>query len=368
MKKPPGPARPQNVTRRPAPTPPPRQNALMKATGFTRHLPVTDPASLQDLTLPAPTPGPRDLIVRVHAVSVNPVDTKVRAPKAQDVTHDPPKVLGWDASGIVEAVGADVTLYRPGDEVYYAGDYTRPGSNAELQAVDERIVGRKPRTLTHAQAAAFPLTTITAWEGLFDRLHIDPDGRHAGRSVLIIGGAGGVGSIAIQLARHAGLQVIATASRPESAAWATQLGAHHVIDHTGDMPAQLRALGIQGVHYVYSTYFTEQHWQAIVDVLLPQGGVVAIDSARDVDLALLKQKSATFAWEFMFTRSMFQTDDMAEQGRLLNRVADLIDAGTLRDLVARTLTPINAANLREAHRDLETRSVIGKVVLEGWSD
>ena len=340
----------------------------MKAAGFTQHLPITDPESLIDLTVPAPVPGLRDLLVRVHAVAVNPVDTKVRGPKAGDPRHDPPKILGWDASGVVEAVGAEVTLFAVGDEIYYAGDYTRSGSNAEFQAVDERLVGYKPRAMDWADAAALPLTAITAWEGMFDRLHIRATGEDAGKSILIIGGAGGVGSIAIQLARHAGLNVIATASRPETVAWVRELGAHHVIDHKGDMPAQLSELGIGGVHYVYSTYFTEQHWTAIVQMLLPQGGVVAIDSAKEVDLALLKQKSATFAWEFMFTRSMFQTPDMAEQGRLLNEVAVLVDAGKVRSTVTKRLTPINAENLREAHRQLEGLGVIGKIVLEGWGD
>ncbi|WP_407539062.1 zinc-binding alcohol dehydrogenase family protein [Deinococcus radiomollis] len=338
----------------------------MKAVGFTQHLPVSDPSSLQDLTLQAPTPGPRDLLVRVQAVAVNPVDTKVRGPKATDVRHDPPKILGWDASGTVEAVGESVTLFKVGDEVYYAGDYTRPGSNAELQAVDERIVGHKPRSLSFAEAAALPLTAITAWEGMVDRLHVRPTGEDAGKTLLIIGGAGGVGSVAIQLAKQFGLKVVATASRPETARWVRDLGAEEVIDHRGDMPAQLKALGIDGVHYVYSTYFTEQHWKAIVEVLKPQGGVVAIDSAKDIDLALLKQKSGTFAWEFMFTRSMFLTEDMAEQGRLLNEVARLVDAGKIRSTVTQTLAPINAENLREAHRQLEGLGVIGKIVLEGW--
>ncbi|MGY2892995.1 zinc-binding alcohol dehydrogenase family protein [Deinococcus sp. UYEF24] len=338
----------------------------MKAVGFTQHLPVSDPSSLQDLTLPAPIPGPRDLLVRVQAVAVNPVDTKVRGPKATDVRHDPPKILGWDASGTVEAVGEGVTLFKVGDEVYYAGDYTRPGSNAELQAVDERIVGHKPRSLSFAEAAALPLTAITAWEGMVDRLHIRPTGEDAGKTLLIIGGAGGVGSVAIQLAKQFGLKVVATASRPETAQWVRELGADEVIDHKGDMPAQLKALGIDGVHYVYSTYYTEQHWKAIVEVLRPQGGVVAIDSAVNIDLALLKQKSGTFAWEFMFTRSMFQTDDMAEQGRLLNAVAKLVDAGKVRSTVTQTMTPIDAENLKKAHAELEDLSVIGKIVLEGW--
>lgn len=339
----------------------------MNAVGFTQHRPIDDPESLRDLTLPTPVPGPRDLLVRVVAVAVNPVDTKVRSPKPGDPRHDPPKILGWDASGVVEAVGGEVTLFAVGDEVYYSGDYTRPGSNQQLQAVDERLVGHKPASLSHAEAAALPLTTITAWEGMVDRMHIRPTGEDAGKTLLIIGGSGGVGSMVIQLARHFGLKVIATASRPETVQWARDLGADEVIDHKGDMPAQLRALGLSGVNYVYSTYFTEQHWDAIVEMLLPQGAVVAIDTAREIDLGRVKQKSATFAWEFMFTRSMFQTPDMGEQGSLLSEVARLVDAGKVRSTVTQTLKPINAENLREAHRQLETLGVIGKIVLEGWA-
>ncbi|WP_424952192.1 zinc-binding alcohol dehydrogenase family protein [Deinococcus sp.] len=338
----------------------------MNAVGLTQHLPISDPASLQDLTLPAPVPGPRDLLVRVKAVAVNPVDTKVRGPKPGDPRHDPPKILGWDASGTVEAVGAGVTLFAVGDEVYYAGDYTRPGSNGELQAVDERLVGHKPKSLTHAQAAALPLTAITAWEGMVDRMHIRPTGEDAGKSILVVGGAGGVGSMAIQLARHFGLRVIATASRPETVAWVREMGADEVIDHRGDMPAQVKALGLGGVDYIYSTYFTEQHWDAIVALIRPQGAIVAIDSATGIDLTPLKQRSATFSWEYMFTRSMFQTADMAEQGRLLNAVAALVDSGEVRGTLTQLLTPINAENLREAHRQLEGLGVIGKIVLEGW--
>ncbi|ADV67891.1 zinc-binding alcohol dehydrogenase family protein [Deinococcus maricopensis] len=340
----------------------------MNAVGFTHHLPISDPSSLQDVQLPDPVPTGRDLLVRVHATALNPVDTKVRAPKPGNLEHHPPKVIGWDASGVVEAVGPDVTLFQVGDEVYYAGDLNRPGSNAELQLVDERIVGRKPTTLTHAQAAALPLTAITAWEGLYDRLHLRPDGQDAGKTLLVIGGAGGVPSVAIQLARHAGLTVIATASRPESAAWVRDLGAHHVIDHTGDIPAQLRDLGIDSVHHVYCTYGTEQHWNAMVQVLRPGGSIVAIDTATDVNLNALKAKSLTFAWELMFTRPALQTDDMIEQHHLLNRVADLVDAGHVRTTLRETLRPINAANLRAAHERLETRGVIGKIVLEGWED
>jgi len=339
----------------------------MNAVGFTQHRPIDDPESLQDLTLPTPVPGPRDLLVRVHAVAVNPVDTKVRGPKPGDPRHDPPKILGWDASGVVEAVGSEVTLFAVGDEVYYAGDYTRPGSNQQLQAVDERIVGHKPASLSHAEAAALPLTTITAWEGMVDRMHIRPGGEDAGKTLLIIGGSGGVGSVVIQLARQFGLKVIATASRPETVQWARELGADEVIDHKGDMPAQLRALGVGSVNYIFSTYFTEQHWDAIVEMLLPQGAVVAIDTAKEIDLGRVKQKSATFAWEFMFTRSMFRTPDMGEQGRLLSEVARLVDAGKISSTVTQTLRPINAENLREAHRQLEGLGVIGKIVLDGWA-
>ena len=338
----------------------------MKAVGLLKYLPITHPDSLLDVELPKPQPRGRDLLVAVKAVAVNPVDTKVRAPK--DKTEAAPRVLGWDAAGIVESAGPEATLFKPGDAVFYAGDITRQGSNSEFQLVDERIVGRKPVTLGFAEAAALPLTAITAWEGLFDRLHISPEGADQGKRLLIVGGAGGVGSIAIQIAKRvAGLSVITTASRPETVAWCRELGADEVVDHRGDLVAKLKARGIEAVDYILCCNDTDQHFPALARLIVPQGTICTIvENARPLPVELLKSKSAAFAWEFMFARSMFQTADMIEQHRLLNRVAELIDAGTLRTTLKGVLGPINAATLKRAHAELESGKVIGKLVLEGF--
>ncbi|KVM84029.1 zinc-binding alcohol dehydrogenase family protein [Burkholderia stagnalis] len=338
----------------------------MKAVGLTRYLPIDDPHALLDVELPQPVPGPRDLLVKVEAISVNPVDTKVRAPKPQ--VEDAPRVLGWDAAGTVVAVGADVTLFRPGDEVFYAGSITRPGANSEYHAVDERIVALKPRTLDFAAAAALPLTALTAWEALFDRLRVSPQGADAGKSVLIVGGAGGVGSIAIQLAKTLGkLHVIATASRPASAQWVRTLGADQVVDHFGELPAQLRDAGHAQVDYVLIFNDTDRHFPAAAEVIRPQGGICTIvENEKPVPVELLKAKSAAFHWEFMFTRAMFETPDMIEQHKLLTEVARLVDGGVLRTTLGEHLGAINAANVRHAHRLLEAGRAIGKLVLGGF--
>lgn len=337
----------------------------MKAIALTRHLPISDPESLVDVQLPKPNPLENDLVVQVEAVSVNPVDTKVRAP--QEKVEKEPKVLGWDAAGVVEAVGKAVARFKIGDQVYYAGDLTRPGCNARFQAVDERIVGRKPGTLSFAEAAALPLTTITAWESLFDRLGINNENGGRGQTLLIIGGAGGVGSIAIQLAKIAGLTVFATASRPESVKWVLGLGADEVVDHRKPLPAQLADLGHRAVDYVANFANTDQYWSAMAEIIKPQGHIVSIvENSNPVEIGLLKNKSASFHWTFMFTRSMFHTPDMEKQGLLLNKVADLVDAGKIRTTHNETLRPINAANLRSAHAKLESGKAIGKITLEGW--
>lgn len=337
----------------------------MKAVGLTRYLPVDDPEALLDVELPTPEPHGRDLLVAVHAVAVNPVDTKIRAPK--DKTEETPKVLGWDASGVVEAVGPDVTLFSPGDEVYYAGDLKRPGTNSEFQLVDERIVGRKPSSLSHAEAAALPLTTITAYESFFDRLGIDPDGADAGQSILLVGAAGGVGSIGIQLAKLAGLEVIATASRPESSEWVRELGADHVVNHREDMVEQVRAAGFKHVDHI-AIFNDMSHWDAAVELIRPQGGIVSIDDTdKPMPMAPLKTKSGSLHWELMFTRAMNQTPDMIEQHRLLGRVADEVDAGKVRTTVSEVLSPINAENLLKAHAMLETGTARGKIVIEGFA-
>lgn len=337
----------------------------MKAIAYYHSLPSTDPLALQDIQLPAPTPGPRDLLVAVRAISVNPVDTKIRSNVAP--SDGLPKVLGWDVAGVVQAVGAEVSLFQVGDEVYYAGALQRPGGNSELHVVDERIVGHKPQSLDFAQAAALPLTAITAWELLFERLKIAPGSASSGQSLLIIGAAGGVGSILTQLARQlTGLTVIGTASRPETAAWVKQLGAHHVIDHSQPLLAQLQQLGIQQVNHVASLNHTDQHYEQLIEALAPQGQLALIDDPAQLDVGKLKFKSLSLHWEFMYTRSMFETPDMQAQHALLEQVAKLIDAGTLQTTVGEHFGLINASNLRRAHALLESGKARGKIVLAGF--
>lgn len=340
----------------------------MKAVALTRYLPIDDPESLLDVELPKPAaPSGYDVLVRVEAISVNPVDTKVRAPKPQPLQA--PKILGYDAAGVIEAVGPQVTAFGVGDEVYYAGDIGRQGSNAQYQLVDARIAGCKPTSLTFAQAAALPLTTLTAWELLFQRMPFAFDGaRNRGRHLLIIGGAGGVGSMAIQLARHAGFTVIATASRPESIEWVRQMGAEHSIDHHQPLQPQLRALGMETVDAALNLADTDRYWQQLGELLAPQGHVGLIVEPRGPLLIgdPYKSKCIGIHWELMFTRARYATDDMVEQHRILNRAASLIDAGELRTTHTATLSPINAQHLREAHRRLESGSTIGKLVLAGW--
>jgi zinc-binding alcohol dehydrogenase family protein len=339
----------------------------MKAIAAFANLPATHELALQDITLPAPQASGHDLLVRVEAISVNPVDTKIRKSLPAQAQQQP-KVLGWDAAGVVEAVGAQVTLFRPGDRVWYAGAIQRDGSNSELQLVDERIVGRMPATLGFAEAAALPLTAITAWELLFDRLGLQ-EGAHHGERLLIVGAAGGVGSILIQLARVlTGLQVIATASRPESQAWVRELGAQHVINHYQPLGEGLAELGMAEVDYVISLNQTDRHFDDIVKALKPQGKLALIDDPEPIDIRQLKRKSISLHWELMFTRSLFATPDMIAQHHLLGRVAELVDAGRIRSTLSTSLGSINAANLRRAHALLESNSATGKVVLAGFGD
>ena len=337
----------------------------MKAVGYRKSLPISDGKSLEDVTLPDPVAGPRDLLVAVKAVSVNPVDTKVRmraAPNPGDV-----KVLGWDAAGVVKAVGSAVTLFKPGDEVFYAGSIARPGTNSELHAVDEHIVGPKPRSLSFAQAAALPLTSITAWELLFDRLGLIPGDMQRKGTLLVIGGAGGVGSIIIQLARKlTGLTVVATASRPESRDWVLALGAHHVADHSKPLAAEVRSLGIQHADFVASLTNSEQHLTQIAEIIAPQGKFGIIDDPKSFDILALKRKSVSIHWEFMFTRAVFETADMIAQHQLLKKVAQMVDAGALRSTLSEEFGVINAANLRRAHALIESGRATGKIVLSGF--
>ena len=338
----------------------------MKAVGLYRYLPIDHPESLLDLDVPPPTATGRDLLVEVKAISVNPVDYKMRSPK--DHVETDPRILGWDVAGVVKAVGPEVSLFTPGDDVYYAGARMRQGGNSELHLVDERIVGRKPATLSFAEAAALPLTTLTAWEGLFERMGISSAGAHAGRTLLIIGGAGGVGSIAIQLAKRlARLTVIATASRPESGKWVRELGADHVVDHTRPLAPQLAVLGTAEVDFLFCLSGIEPYVAAFPAIVAPQGKIGAIVGTQTpLDLGPLMAKSVTFAWELMFTRPAYQTPDMSVQHEILDEAATLVDKGVLRTTLTTNLGPINAANLKRAHALLESGRVIGKLVLEDW--
>ncbi|GHO82038.1 zinc-binding alcohol dehydrogenase family protein [Dictyobacter formicarum] len=339
----------------------------MKAIGLYRYLPINDPESLIDLEIDTPTPTGHDLLVRVQAISVNPVDTKIRAPKPQQ--EQSPKILGWDVAGIVEQTGPECQLFKPGDEVYYAGSVARPGGNSQLHLVEETIVGHKPKSLSFAQAAALPLTSLTAWEGLFDRLEISKDAAsNAGKSILIIGAAGGVGSIATQLAHFAGLKVIGTASRPETIQWAKDHGADETINHHQPFGEQLKALGLASVDYIFCLNSTDKHWDNMVDTIAPQGKICSIvETHGPLNLSALQPKSATFVWEFMFTRSLFHTSDMIKQHQILDTLAEMIDSGKIKTTLTERVSPINAANLRAVHAKLEAGNTIGKIVLENFN-
>ncbi|WP_010515639.1 zinc-binding alcohol dehydrogenase family protein [Komagataeibacter oboediens] len=337
----------------------------MRAVGYQTPLPIDNPASLQDIDLPKPVPSGRDLLVEIRAVSVNPVDTKVRRSAAPDAGQW--RVLGWDVAGIVVGTGPGVTDFAIGDEVFYAGALDRPGTDAEFHLVDERIVGRKPRSLNWAEAAALPLTAITAWEMLFDRLDIRRSVPGVKPAVLIIGGAGGVSSIAIQLARVlTDVTVIATASRPETRDWVTSLGAHHVVDHSKPLAAQVAALSTGAPGFVFSTTQTDRHMSEIVELIAPQGHFGLIDDPAALDALPLKKKSLSLHWELMFTRPLFGTADMGRQGEILNEVSRLVNDGRIRTTLGRNLGLITAANLRQAHALIESGQAKGKIVLEGF--
>jgi NADPH2:quinone reductase len=338
----------------------------MKAVGYRTSLPVDNPESLLDIEVAKPEAKGRDLLVEVKAVSVNPIDTKIRMRQAPE--NGEYKILGYDASGIVRKTGSDCVFFKEGDEVYYAGAIGRQGTNAELHLVDERIAGKKPQTLSFAHAAALPLTSITAWELLFDRLGVQPGKTHEAGNLLIVGGAGGVGSILIQLARKlTGLTIIATASRPETKEWCRALGAHHVIDHSKPLNEEFKSTGIKYAEYIASLTGTEMHYVNLVELLAPQGKFGVIDGPKTLDALLLKNKCASLHWEFMFARSMYETADMSAQHLLLDEVADLVDAGTIRTTADTALGSINAANLRKAHALIESGKAKGKLVLDGFS-
>jgi zinc-binding alcohol dehydrogenase family protein len=337
----------------------------MKAVGYRKSLPIDAADALIDFEAPKAEPKGHDIRVAVKAISANPVDYKVR--KRAAPPEGETKILGYDAAGIVDAVGPEVTLFKPGDEVFYAGSIQRQGTNSEFHLVDERIVGSKPKTLSFAQAAALPLTSITAWELLFDRLGAVPGKSVDPRTLLIIGGAGGVGSILIQLARRlTGLTVVATATRPESQKWCLDLGAHAVIDHSKSMKEQIEQLKVPPLGLVASLTFTDQHYKAIAEFIAPQGKYGLIDDPPEFNVSVFKGKAVSVHWESMFTRSSFQTPDMIAQHMLLNDVADLIDKGVLRTTLDQTFGTINAANLKRAHALLESGKSRGKIVLEGW--
>ena len=340
----------------------------MRAIGYQQSRSADDPLALVDIELPDPSPQPGDLLVRVEAIGVNPVDAKVRRRDAP--TDGSWRVLGWDAAGTVEAIGSEVSGFTPGDRVWYAGALNRPGCNSALQLVDARLVAHRPTTLEAPAAAALPLTAITAWELLFDRLRLSQGAdAHRGEVLLVIGGAGGVGSILVQLAQQlTGQTVVATASRPASRAWLHALGVQHVIDHHQPLAPQLQALGIESVQRAVSLTHTDQHFTQLVEVLAPQGALALIDDPDPaaINVLALKRKSLSLHWELMFTRSLFQTDDLAAQGQLLAQVAALVDAGRVRSTVQQELGVINAANLRQAHQRIESGSTIGKLVLAGW--
>jgi len=331
----------------------------MKAVGLYKYLPIDHPESLVDLEVDTPAPAGRDLLVEVKAVSVNPVDTKRRAPK--DLVEKTPKILGWDAAGVVKAASPDCKLFKPGDAVYYAGSVIRQGSNSEYQLVDERIVGRKPANLGFAEAAAMPLTTLTAWELMFERMGISVAGANAGRSLLILGGAGGVGSVAIQLAKNlAKLKVTATASRAESILWCKKMGADEVVNHT--------EVGPHEYDYVLCLNSSDAYWPLFPRITRPQGRIgLIVRTLRPIDLQILHDKSISVHLEGMFTRSTFQTADMEAQHALLDEMAGLLEAGVVKGTLGQNLGTINAANLRRAHKLLEEGHVVGKLVLEGWA-
>ena len=336
----------------------------MKAIGFKKSLAIGEKDSFIEFETSKPVPAAHDLLVKIDAISVNPVDFKVRQSSAKDTVLENPKIIGWDAVGIVEAVGENVTLFKKGDEVYYAGDITKQGSNAEYQIIDERITGRKPKSLSIEEAAVIPLTGLTAWEILFDRIRINPE-KDKGKSILIIGGAGGVGSIAIQLAKKiAGLTVIATASRPETIDWCKKQGADFVVDHK-NLIASVREAGFENVDFILDFVDTNLYWDLMVELIKPQGHIASITGSSDpVALNKLKSKSVSFSWELMYTRSMFQTEDMIEQHNILNKIADLLDEGVLKTTLNETLIGLTADNLKKAHQLLESGKTIGKIAIK----
>lgn len=343
-----------------------KRGIIMKAIGFTEHLNIDKPNSLFEFEKEIPVPKDHDLLVKVNAVSVNPVDVGVRRGGRGKLKT--PKIIGWDACGVVEKVGAQVSLFNPGDRVFYAGSFKRAGSNSEYQLVDERIVGSAPTSLNGSEAAAMPLTSLTAYEALFEQLRLpnNPE-KNKGKTILIINRAGGVGSVATQLAANAGLTVIASASRPESIKWTKEHGAHYTVNHRKDLVNEVRKLGYKYVDYILELKDLDNHWKEMCELIKPEGAIASItENRRPINLRLLTTKKATFAWEWMYTKSYYQTDDIQSQHDILNKIAQLIDEGRLKNTLTRSLSPLNATNLRKAHSLVEGGHMIGKVVIAGW--
>lgn len=339
----------------------------MKAIGFKKHLNIDNPESLIDLEISIPVPKEHDLLVKTSAVSVNPVDVGVR--KSGRTILKKPKVIGWDTCGIVEKVGAKVTLFKPGDRVFYAGSFIRPGSNSEYQLVDERIVGHAPKELTDEEVAAMPLTSLTAYEALFEQMGLELNSsKNKGKNILIINGAGGVGSTATQLAHLAGLTVISTASRPDSIAWTKDHGADYVVNHRKNLITQVRKIGYKYVDYILELNDLDGHWKEMCELIKPEGHIVSIiENHRPINLRLLTKKKAHFSWEWMYTKSYYHTDDMISQHEILDKIAQMLDNGKLKSTLNKTLSPLNAQNLRKAHKLVESGHMTGKVVVSKWS-
>lgn len=339
----------------------------MKAIGFKKHLNIDNPESLIDLEISTPVPKEHDLLVKTSAVSVNPVDVGVR--KSGRTILKKPKVIGWDTCGIVEKVGAKVTLFKPGDRVFYAGSFIRPGSNSEYQLVDERIVGHAPKELTDEEVAAMPLTSLTAYEALFEQMGLELNSsKNKGKNILIINGAGGVGSTATQLAHLAGLTVISTASRPDSIAWTKDHGADYVVNHRKNLITQVRKIGYKYVDYILELNDLDGHWKEMCELIKPEGHIVSItENHRPINLRLLTKKKAHFSWEWMYTKSYYHTDDMISQHEILDKIAQMLDNGKLKSTLNKTLSPLNAQNLRKAHKLVESGHMTGKVVVSKWS-
>jgi len=336
----------------------------MKAIGFKQSLPISEKNSFIEFETEKPTPSGYDLLVKIAAISVNPVDFKIRQSAAVESTLETPKIIGWDAVGTVVAVGDTTSKFKVGDQVYYAGDLTRSGSNAEYQLIDERIVGHKPKNLSDAEAAAIPLTGLTAYESLFDRIKVNPE-TDKGKTVLVLAGAGGVGSMAIQLAKKIGnLTVIATASRPDSIEWCKNLGADFVVDHH-NLKEELEKIGHSKINYILDYADLEGYWDTMAEIIKPQGHIVSITgSSKPLNLDILKVKSVTFSWELMYTRSMFTADDIERQHDILNHIAELLDNGTIKTTLTTTLEGFTVENLKEAHKMQESGKSIGKTVIK----